>query len=172
MSRFDFRSPLNFIMVPQDFEQLYTAIYHAQQLTYYATNFISDSVFSFEVSGQISDFELILRDSIKQSGKSATAYLDFSTTSKKRKQEAAMDMKRSFDEEIGRTEKLLETYEHLIASDTLDCSSKAMNDSYQQFSCNFRKYYATLIGLFMIIFVFGCIYKQKMNKNPIHDKRK
>jgi hypothetical protein len=71
-------------MVPQDFEQLFTAIYHAQQLVYYATNFIADSVFSFDttqiVDGQrqISELEMAMRESIKKQGKSATANLDFS----------------------------------------------------------------------------------------------
>jgi len=46
--KFEFKSPLNFIMVPHDFEILYTAIYHAQQLAYYLTNFIADSVFTFD----------------------------------------------------------------------------------------------------------------------------
>jgi hypothetical protein len=72
--KFNFKSPLNFIMVPHDFEHLYTAIYHAQQLAYYLTNFIADSVFTFDSdkhdkTHKISELELILRQKARPEGK-------------------------------------------------------------------------------------------------------
>lgn len=43
---FQFKSPLNFIMVGKDFHEFFGMFYHAKLLSQYLTNFITDSVFS------------------------------------------------------------------------------------------------------------------------------
>ena len=46
MSKFVFKSPLNFIMIDEDFHEFYKTFYHAKTLIQYATNFITDRSFS------------------------------------------------------------------------------------------------------------------------------
>ena len=46
LSKFRFKSPLNFIMVEEDFHRFYQMYYHAKSLTKYTTNFITDRSFS------------------------------------------------------------------------------------------------------------------------------
>jgi hypothetical protein len=138
---------------------------------YYATNFVADSVFAFDMAPviggqrQLSELEMAMRESAKKQGKTATSNLDLSLKASKRKQEAAFDMKRSFWEEMERTKELLETYRHLIEADGLDCSSRNWSSisSAQQWSCLFRRYLATLIGLTTIGVVFSFYYRYRFN---------
>ena len=56
---FKFKSPLNFIMLGNDFHEFFGMFYHAKLLTQYLTNFMTDSVFSLhslhEASRQAGD---------------------------------------------------------------------------------------------------------------------
>lgn len=46
MLGFDFHSPLNFIMVHDDFHNFYRTYYHVHMLMQYSLNLIADSLFS------------------------------------------------------------------------------------------------------------------------------
>lgn len=46
LSKFSFKSPLNFIMVEEDFHRFYQMYYHAKSLMKYTTNFLTDRSFS------------------------------------------------------------------------------------------------------------------------------
>lgn len=46
LSQFKFKSPLNFIMLGNDFHEFFGMFYHTKLLTQYVTNIITDSVFS------------------------------------------------------------------------------------------------------------------------------
>ena len=46
LSEFKFKSPLNFIMLGNDFHEFFGMFYHTKLLTQYLTNMITDSVFS------------------------------------------------------------------------------------------------------------------------------
>ena len=56
LSKFIFKSPLNFIMVEEDFNQFYQTFYHAKTLIQYAANLITDS--SFNLSDLSHNFSL------------------------------------------------------------------------------------------------------------------
>ena len=43
---FRFKSPLNFIMLGNDFHEFFQMFYHAKLLTQYVTNFLTDTFFS------------------------------------------------------------------------------------------------------------------------------
>ena len=46
LSKFTFRSPLNFLMVDEDFHRFYQMYYHAKTLMKYTANFFTDRSFS------------------------------------------------------------------------------------------------------------------------------
>jgi len=46
MEKFNFNSPLNFIMLPEDFKEFFRIFRHGKLLTQYMCNFHLDSIFS------------------------------------------------------------------------------------------------------------------------------
>jgi len=79
---------------------------------------------------------------------------------KERKRESAIDMKRSFEDEMERCIKLTQAYDHMVEQDNLDCSYYAWKglSSWAQFMCHFRRWGFTLVSLSSIGFMFYLCY--------------
>lgn len=48
LNKFDFKSPLNFIMLSRDFEKFYKIFHHGVVLSKYMTHIFLDSLFSLQ----------------------------------------------------------------------------------------------------------------------------
>ena len=48
MLAMDFRTPLNFLMLPTDFKKFYSVFYHSLLISEYVTNFYTDGLFTAE----------------------------------------------------------------------------------------------------------------------------
>ena len=133
LSRFTFKSPLNFIMAETDFHEFYKTFYHAKTLIKYTTNFITDSAFSLHN----------LHTNIRMQGD------NLKSIDKQRKLAVAESMRKSFKIEKDNAMELLLKYEELIEYDQLDCSLEAD----WGFSCWFRSYGCSILSLVLIAIV-------------------
>jgi hypothetical protein len=80
---------------------------------------------------------------------------------KQRKRESALDMKRSFENEMEGCIKLTQAYDHMVEHDNLDCSNVAWDSlsSWATIMCQFRRWGFTLISLTFWGTIFVMIYK-------------
>ena len=98
---FQFKSPLNFIMLGNDFHDFFGMFYHAKLLTQYLTNFITDSVFSLH---QLHVASLKEGEEIKKH--------DYEV-----KHAAAVAMRNSLSFKITQAVEVLVEYDYLLAAD-------------------------------------------------------
>jgi len=93
IKKFDFDSPLNFIMTPSDFGEFREIFYHGQLLTRYSVNIMTDSLFS-------------MNEQLHKIGHSMRI--------QEKKQESVLNLLHSFKTEIKTLQKQLSNYDHLI----------------------------------------------------------
>lgn len=105
MAGFDFQSPLNFIMLHEDFHNFYKMFYHTQLLAKYSVNIVTDSIFSIMHLRNPKDLSLQEQakvDSLK-------------------KQEVASAMEKGIEAEIENAIKMLTQYSGLVEHDQINC---------------------------------------------------
>ncbi len=110
MLGFDFQSPLNFIMMEDDFHSFYKMFYHTEMLMKYSMNIIADSVFSI----------WHLRTSKDSSAQSMRI-------DSMNKQEVESQMEKGIQAEINDAINMLTQYSSLVEHDQINC--KSLTDS-------------------------------------------
>lgn len=119
---FDFRMPLNFMMLKDDFRILFQNFHHGHTFAKYLTNIYLDSLFTLEPSHTYA------------------------------KQAAANELVNYYRQEVRHTEALLQKYEHLVETEQIDCELEFSGlSTRQRLVCHFRKYLATLLSLGTIV---------------------
>lgn len=98
MLGFDFQSPLNFIMIHDDFHRFYRTFYHTEMLVKYSFNIFTDSLFSI--------YHLRSPTLAKQAKLDSLA-----------KQGVATQMQAAIESEINDAIKLLTQYSSLVEHD-------------------------------------------------------
>ena len=103
---FEFKSPLNFIMIGKDFHEFFGMFYHAKLLAQYVTNFLTDSVFSLHGLHMRSRAE---GEELQKHDQSL-------------KYNVVVTMIKSMQAKITQAVDMLIEYQHLINADQIDCS--------------------------------------------------
>jgi hypothetical protein len=106
MIGFKFKSPLNFIMLGDDFHEFFGMFYHAKLLTKYLTNFLTDSVFSLHS----------LHEKSRAEGQFLQRH-DYEV-----KHAAAIALRDSLKHKIASAVDMLVEYNYLLSADQIDCS--------------------------------------------------
>jgi hypothetical protein len=83
--------PLNFIMLKEDFRELFQTFHHGHTFARYLSHIYMDSLFTV---------------------------LELTRTTK---EQAASNLKHSFQQQIKKSEKLLQNYAHLLETEDIDC---------------------------------------------------
>jgi len=123
LNKFDFKSPLNFIMLSRDFERFYKIFHNGMMLSKYMAHIFLDSLFSL-TQGHAEE-----------------------------KIETALELKKSFEAEIHLAIDLLTNYDHIVEHDDLDCENSTTLTTSEEIKCHTRKYLATFLSLGVIFII-------------------